>query len=110
MLGLLVPPPVRRGTVSLQARRDHRLSFYGLLVEISPVAAAPIEAITADRPKMTVLRGLDFHEPAQRLQAAIKHLSLPAGASTQQESVCQFCVVVGQFLLKPRPVRFRRPV
>ena len=48
-------------------------------------------------------RGLNAHQPAQRLYASFRHVFLPGGASADNQGVSQFGVVVSQALFKPGP-------
>ena len=104
-LRLFVPPGIGCGAVGFEAGRDHRLRLDGLLVEVRARAAATIKSVAADGPQLPMLRSLDFHEPAQCLQASFKHALLAGGAPAENQGVGELGVVVSQLLFKPRPIR-----
>src|ERR1039458_8453290 len=54
-LRLFVPPEVRCGAVGFQAGRNRCLRLDGLLVEIGARAAAAVEPVAANGPKVTLL-------------------------------------------------------
>ena len=66
-LRLFVPPDVRCGAIGFQTGRDRGLRLNGLLVEIGARAAAAVEPIAANGPKVTLLGHLQFRQPAQGL-------------------------------------------
>ena len=82
------------------------MRFNGLLVEVGARTATGIEAVTANWAEMTLLGYLQFHQPAQSRQASIKYRCLPGCSSAQNQSVGELCIIVGQLVFKPVPVRF----
>src|SRR4051812_26975248 len=106
-LGLLVPPGIRGGPIRFQAGGHHCLRLDGLLVEGSADAATAIKAVITNGPEVAVFRGLDFREPAQGLQALLKHGWLSSGTPAKKQGVRQLGIVVSKLLLEPTPVRLR---
>ena len=104
-LRLFVPPEVRCGAIGFQTGRDRCLRLDGLLVEIGARAAAAIKSVAANGSKVTLLGDLQFRQPAQGLQASLKHRLLSGCSSAQNQGVRELRVVVRQFLFKPAPVR-----
>src|SRR5207244_9379846 len=108
-LRLLVPPEVRCGAIGFKTGCDHCLRLDGLLVKVGAHAAAAIKSVGANGSKVTLLGDLQFRQPAQGLQAALKDRLLSGCTSAQNQGVWELRVVVSQILLKPVPVRLGGP-
>src|SRR6266851_1503930 len=108
-LRLLVPPEVRRGAIGFKTGRDHCLRLDGLLVKVGAYAAAAIKSVAANGSKVTLLGDLQFRQPAQGLQASLKHRWLSGCTSAQNQGVRELRVIVSHILFKPAPVRLGGP-
>src|ERR1700674_1142477 len=72
---LFPPAALSRGTISLQACRDGRASFHGLLVKARLFGCLGIEAVRTDRHEMTFhFTTLNGCQPVQRLKPGSDHL------------------------------------
>src|ERR1019366_8975360 len=88
---------------------DHCLRLDGLLVKVGTHAAAAIKSVGANGSKVALLGDLQFRQPAQGLQASLKHRLLSGCTSAQNQGMWELRVVVSQILLKPAPVRLGGP-
>src|ERR1019366_7107181 len=88
---------------------DHCLRLDGLLVKVGAHAAAAIKSVGANGAKVTLFGDLQFRQPAQGLQASLKHRLLSGCPSAQNQGVWELRVVISQLLFKPAPVRLGGP-
>ena len=89
--------------VRLDARRHRGLRFDGLLVPKGAFFAARIKSVRTDGPERTGVRGLDLHEPAQRLQPELLHRQVVHATAAEDHRVRQFGVRVGNSVFEPMP-------
>src|SRR5437016_9902624 len=94
-LRLFVPPDIGGSAIGFQTGRNHGLRLDGLLVKIGARAAARVEAITADRPKVAFLGVLQFVQPTQGMQASLEDLRLSGGVAAQYQGMRELRIVVG---------------
>src|SRR6202047_5553786 len=80
-----------------------------MLGKVGGHAAAAIKSVAANGSKVTLLGDLQFRQPAQGLQAALKHSWLSGCTSAENQGVWELRVVVSQILLEPAPVGLGGP-
>src|SRR5437868_5616329 len=98
-----LPVFVMRERKSLQTGRDGRVGFHWLLIEARAFAAALPKTVGTNRCKMSCLRSLRFHQPAERLQTCLEYLAPRSPVTTQDHRMRKLCVVVGGKRLEPLP-------